>query len=142
MSLFKAYKTDQKLETEGVTFELYDNRITMARAGSTNPAFTAAMTKRTQPYRRQVARGELTPAKELEILRLVYADSIIQKWEVKRGEEWVEGIETSDGGVAQLTHDNVVKTLTELPDLFLELQALASSAQNYRAEQLEADAGN
>jgi hypothetical protein len=141
MSLYKSYKTDNKLETEGVTFELYDNRITMARAGASNPAFATSMNKRTQPYRRQIARNEMLPAKEAEIMRLVYADSIIQNWEVKDGDGWRQGIEGPDGTIP-FTHENVVKTLEALPDLFMELQGLATSAQNYRKEQLESDAKN
>lgn len=142
MSLYKAYKTDKKLETEGVTFELYGNRVTLARAGSSNTDFVAALTKRTQPYRRQIQKGEMLPEKDNEIMRLVFADTIIQNWEVEVDGEWKQGIEGPDGSLMPFTHANVVKTLTDLPDLFGELQTLATQAQNYRAEELKADAGN
>lgn len=142
-SLYKSFKTDKKLEIEGVTFELYDNRVTMARAGATNPAFVKAMNKRTQPYRRQIARNDMSPEKELEILREVYADAIIQNWEIKRGDTWSPGIEGENGTVIPFTRDNVILTLTNLPDLFTELQSLASGGQHYRVEEdREADSKN
>jgi hypothetical protein len=141
-SLFKQFKTDAKLETEGVTFEIADSRITMARAGVGNPAYATSMTKRTQAVRRQLARNELTPEQEVEILRQVYADSIVTNWEVRDGEGWRQGIPAEDGSVRAYNRDNVVKILAELPELFLELQSLASNFQNYRAEVLESDAKN
>jgi len=142
MSLYKAYKTSEKLETEGVTFELYGNRVTMARAGSGNPDFVSAMAKKTQPYRRQIAQGSMDPKEELRVLREVYAETVILNWEIKVGEQWKQGIETEDGGVIPFNKDNVIRTLTALPELFIELQGLASNAAQYRAEDLQDDAGN
>lgn len=142
MSLFSAYKTDNKLETEGVTFELYGNRVTMARAGGANPAFQAAMSKKTMPYRRAIAQSSMDPREELKILREVYAETVILNWEVRRGDAWVQGIESEDGSTIPYSRENVIKTLTALPELFMELQNLASSAMHFRAEVLEADAGN
>lgn len=142
MSLYKAFKTSPKLETEGVTFELYGNRITMARAGAGNPDFATAMTKKTQPYRRQIAQGSMDPKEELRLLREVYAETVILNWETKVGDEWKQGIETETGGVIPFTQENVIKTLSALPELFIELQGLASNAAQYRAEELKDDAGN
>lgn len=141
-SLFKTFKTDSKLETEGVTFEIADTRVTMSKAGVGNPAYATAMTKRTQAHRRQISRGELSPEQELNILRQVYADSIILNWEIRNGDGWRQGIPAEDGSIRPFNKDNVVAVLTELPELFLELQNLASNFQNYRAETLEADSGN
>lgn len=142
MSIYKNMKTDEKLTAEGVTFELYGNRIKMARAGIGNPAFQASMTKRTQPYRRQIANNTMDGNKEAEILRNVYADSVIHDWEVQVDGEWKRGIEAEDGSVIPFTKENVVATLEKLPELFLELQQLASNASHYRVEQLEDDSGN
>ena len=142
MSLYKAFKTSKKLETEGVTFELYGNRITMARAGAANTDFVAAMTKKTQPYRRQIAQGSMDPKEELRLLREVYAETVILGWEAQVGGEWKSGIETESGGLIPFTPDNVIKTLEALPELFIELQGLASNAAQYRAEDLKDDAGN
>lgn len=142
MSLYKNFETDEKLETEGVTFELYGNRVTMARAGAANPAFQTAMTKRTQPYRRQIANGSLDPKKELDILMGVYVDTVITNWEVMVGKEWKRGIEDRAGNLIPYTKENVKATLAALPDLFSELQALATTAAHYRKEELADDAGN
>lgn len=142
MSLYKAYKTDTNLETAGVTFELSGNRVKMARAGVGNPDFGLSMTKKTAPYRRQIAQGSMDPKEELRILREVYADVIILDWEVKRGDEWQRGIEAEDGSILPFTKDNVCKTLENLPELFVELQALASNAAHYKAEERKEDAGN
>ena len=141
MSIYKSLKTNNTLEKKGVTFELYGNRVTLARAGGSNTEFQTSITKKTQPFRRQIAAGTMEAETERRILREVYADTIILGWEVKVGDEWKSGIESPDGDVLPYSRANVLATLEALPELFVELQNLASSAQPY-LEDYEAGTGN
>ena len=65
MSLYKLFKTDEKLETDGVWLEYGQTeegkpiRIKIARAGGRNVAFAKALEKATRPYRKAIQTGTL-----------------------------------------------------------------------------------
>lgn len=147
MGLRKLFKTDKRFETEGVVLDYGETRIRIARAGGANKRYIKALDKATKPYRRAIATGAFSDERANEILRRVYADTIVLNWETKRGGEWLPGIDPEDLGVegAELqpvTAENIVKVFTNLPDLFSDVQQQAQSIALFRSEVDEAAAGN
>lgn len=148
MGLRKLFKTNTGLETSGVVIEYSDVcRIRIARAGGGNKRYAKAVEKATRPYRRAIAAGSFSEEKANEILMAVYAETVVLDWQVKRGEEWLSGIDPEDVGQAgaellPVTAENVVAAFKYLPDLYLDLMQQAQSIALFRDEVNEAAGGN
>ena len=63
----------------------------------------------------------------------LYADTLIIGW---------SGVTDEAGNPLPFNRDNVVKLLTDLPELANDIQAQAVLVSNFRAEEREADAKN
>lgn len=138
MSLYKLYKMDPKIESQGIWFTIGTGeekpaRFLLARAGGSNKKFNRAFEQRTAPVRRQMQLGTLDDQTDLRIMAEVYAESVILGWENVLGE---------DGKSLEFTFNNCVKLLTDLPELFGEIQQQAKRISAYRADLREDDAGN
>lgn len=147
MGLRKLFKTDKKIETEGVILDYGETRIRVARAGGANKPYLKALDKATKPLRRAIATGAVSDDRATTILREVYAKTIILNWETKRGDQWLVGIDPEDLGVegAELqpvTPENIVAVFENLPDLFNDVRQQAESMTLFRSELDEAAAGN
>lgn len=142
MSLYKQFKTDTNLETNGIIIDYGSTRITIARAGGSNKRFGKVLDAKTRPVRRAIQTETLENEKFLDILRESYAEAIILKWETKIDEEWKEGIEGEDGELMPVNPANIVKTLKALPDLFTDLQEQASKAALFRQSLRDEDVKN
>jgi hypothetical protein len=161
MSLYKQFKTDERLEEEGVEFqygELF--RVRLARLG--NPKFMALRDKLLKPYRK--VPENLRPAKEMEaITAKCFATAVVipGSWQTKvradlevdpacgqpAEDGWVRGIEVYDteakkSVVKPATPDNICAVFKELPSLFVDLFHESSNRENYRLQDLENDAKN
>jgi len=143
MSLYKTYQTDANLETKGVLFEPdTDTRIRVKRAGQTNPDYLKSLKKRTKPHQRAIENDTLPPEVDKRLIAEVYAESVIADWETNVDGEWKRGIVLGDGELHPFSFDNVVKILTDLPDLFADIQGVANRAAMYRKEDIEEAAKN
>lgn len=156
MGLKKQFKTNDKLEVDGIVIDYGDARIRIARAGGANKKFTRLLDVRTKPYRRAIASGSMDNDRALDIMKGVFAEVIVLGWETNTGTDeepiWETGIDSEDAGVEMedpldtsllpVNKDNVLKVFRQLPDLFLDLQSQAQSSTLYRAELDEAAAGN
>lgn len=143
MSLRKQFKMDANLEQDGIWIDYGTARIRIARAGGNNKKFAKVLDTKTKPYKRAIVAGMLDAEKSNAILREVYADAVILKWETNTGTEaepvWEPGILPEDLGcegetLLPATKENIVKVLAELPELFTDLIAQASSATLFREE--------
>ncbi|MDX9698647.1 MAG: hypothetical protein RBT55_03655 [Rhodocyclaceae bacterium] len=139
MSLYKLFKTDQNLETDGIFIE-YGNasngapvRIKIARAGGSNKGFSKALEKATRPYRKAIQSGLLDNATADRLYKDVFADTVVLGW---------ENVEGPDGKALPFNRENVLKLFEDLPDLFADLREQASNVALFREEVLEADLGN
>jgi len=63
----------------------------------------------------------------------VYAETVLLGW---------TGVADENGTPLPFTKENCVKLLTDLPDLFRDIQEQAQRVANFRAADLEADAKN
>lgn len=142
MSLYKNFKTNSKLEQEGVLLDLGVVRIRLARAGGGNQRYNAAMEKISKQHGKAVEVGALENVRAMTILREAYADTVILDWETNTadvGDEpvFVRGIESEDGELLPVTRENVVNTLKALPDLFTTIQSTAQNMQLFRQSLLD-----
>lgn len=132
MSFYKQFSTDPKLEAESGVLLDYgaSGKILIHRAGGANKKFAAVLTAKLKPYRRQIEAGTMDDGVASRILAEAYADSVIKEW---------EGVCDAEGKPIPFTRDNVIKLLTDLPELFKDIQEQAASVSNFRAEQVAAD---
>lgn len=154
MSMYSQFKTDAKLEAKGVVIDYGAFRVTIARAGGSNTRYRKALESESKPYRRALATETIDPEVAEDIMRRVYAQTIVLNWEVnenygKKGPngepfeaKWKKGIEGPEGDILQVTEKNLVMTFKNLPDLFTDLQQQASKIALFRQDLLESDAGN
>lgn len=139
MSLYTQFKTSGDLEKKGILLQYgqtaagKDICIRIARAGGANKQFDKRMEILTKPIRRQL-QNETADIEQIDvILRRVYAETVILGW---------ENIEDANGKPIEFTVDNVIKLLTDLPDLFEDIKEQAKKGALFREENLRADAGN
>lgn len=139
MSLYNIFETDKGLERDGVVLDYGFNsknqpvRIRIARAGGANVKFAKVLEQKMKPYKRAIANDTMDNKVAEKLLIEAYADAVILGW---------EGVEDRDGNPLDFTRENVIKVLTDLPDLFLDIQQQSQKAALFRAELREAEQGN
>lgn len=145
-SLRTAFKTSKKLETEGITFEVADTRLVLARAGGANEKYNAAMTAIAEKHKRAIANNLLSDPVQRRMLYEVYAEHVVLKWETNIGTdekpEWVSGIRDDNDKIIEASFENIVAAFHDMPDFFLEVKATAEGAQYYRESLIKGIAGN
>lgn len=139
MSLYKQFKTDSKLEKEGILLQYGTNSkgkdilIRVARAGASNDAYVKRMEAKVKPHRRLIQNETIERAVLIGIIREVFAETVVLGW---------EGVEDENGNELPFTKENCIKLFTDLPDLFEDVQEQAQKAALFRADIREADAKN
>lgn len=144
-SLKALFKTDKKLEKDGVEIDYDFAVITVARAGGSNTAYKKALIDVLQPYRQALQAGLI----EENILQpkfiKLFADHVILNWQTRRSDQTLvqglEGTEGTDGELVPFTAENVYKYLLEVPELYEALEKEATSRKLFLKD-LEAAAGN
>jgi len=132
-SPYAQFQTDEKVETQGINLDFGDFAIRIARAGGSNKKYAKSLMKHVKPYRKAFQAGTLDRKTQNEIMAKVYADSVVLGW---------AGVTDAEGNEMKFTWDNVVKLLTDLPELFNQI---ISDAENFRLfKEVEAEdiAGN
>ena len=139
MSLYKLFKTNENLETDGIWLEYGQTadgkpiRIKIARAGGHNSAFSKALEKATRPYRKAIQTGMLDNKTADKLYKDVFADTVVLDW---------INVEGPDGKPMEFQRENVLKLFEDLPDLFADLREQANNVALFRDEVREADLGN
>lgn len=149
MGMYSTFETDENLEISGVWIDYGDFRVRIASAGQGNKRYVKYAEAKLKPVRRAIEAGSLGQDRSNNIMSDIYAVTIIQDWEVKdkKGKDiedakWVVGIEDRSGKILPVTTENVVKTLLNLPRLFIDLQEQAALLSNFRKAEIEEDSGN
>lgn len=133
MSIYKQFKTDEKLEKEGIELN-YDGVIfRIARAGMNNLPYQRAMERLTKPYRRAIQNNQMSGDKLLDIIKQVYAETIILGW---------EGVKDENDQPLEFNKENCLKVLRDLPELFLDIKSQAENHTLFLADIREAEAKN
>ena len=107
--------------------------IKIARAGGSNAAYQRVLERKLKPYRRQLQTDTMDNKVAERILIEVFAETVVVGW---------ENVEDAKGKQLEYNVENVIKVLTDLPDLFADIQKAASDAALFRKDALEADAKN
>lgn len=132
-SPYKNFKTDNQMETEGIWLDYGDFKIRIARAGGSNVRYAKAVERHATQHKTALRNDILSAEQQKEIMIQVYADSIILEW---------ESMEDEDGNALPFSRENVVKVLTDLPDLFADIRQQATTMGLFRKELLEKAAKN
>ena len=133
-SPYNMFSTDKELETgKGVTIDYGAFKFVIHRAGGANRTYQTALAAKSAPYRRQMSAGTLSDDISTKIMAEVYADTIIKGW---------DGITDAKGKKIPFTRENVIKLLTDLPELFNAISDEANRLANFRKEELEAEEKN
>ena len=139
MNLYQMFKTNPSLESEGILVEYGMNaaglpiRIRVGRSGGSNSRFSKGLEKATRPHRRAISSGTIDNSLAEQLYREVFAEHVVLGW---------ENVELADGTPLPYSHDNAVKLLNELPDLYADLKEQASNAALFREELRSSDLGN
>jgi hypothetical protein len=139
MSVFKSYKTDSKLERDGVWLDFGLNahdepvRFLVARAGPSNKTYTMAMERASKPFKRQIANDTFTVAQADQLMLPVFVDTIVLA---------AVGLEDENDQPMEGTKENILKIFQRLPDLYYDVREQASKAATFREAELEDSLGN
>ena len=135
MSFYETFKPDDNLESgKGVDLDYGESGvITIHRAGGSNQKYKRVAAQKLKPFSRQIKLGTADPEVIDRVMAEIYAEAVIIGW---------KGVKGEDGKNLSFTKENVVKILTDLPDLFEDIQNQAESLSTFRANQAEEIAKN
>jgi len=134
VNLYTAFATNKDVEQDGVIVKYGDGiSFRIARAGGSNSAFSKRYEVLMRPYRRLVQAGQMDTEVQADIMRQLYAETVVRSW---------EGVTDRDGNALQFSVDNCKKVFADLPDLFDDIVSHSMNASLYREELREADAKN
>jgi hypothetical protein len=136
--IYSLFETDRNRETEGVWHPVTPKiKFLLARAGGTNTAFAKIIEAKTRKFRRpgvKIEDMQIDPESGQQIMIEAFAETIVL--------DWVGVTNRDDGKAIKFSKAAVVKLLTDLPDLFIELQNVAANMATYRVASIKADSGN
>ena len=142
MGLYKTFKTDENLETQGSVLDYGDFQVRIAYAGGANKRYTRYAEEKLKPLNRAIQTGALNEERSRKIMADIYAETIILDWQTIVDEKPVKGIEGPDGEIIEFNVENVKMTLENLPALFNDIQDQANSIAVFRQKDLEDEAKN
>ncbi len=123
MGIYALFTTDRNLETEGIYLEYAGARFLVARAGGSNKKFTTIAQKRLAPFTEAMRRGVVDEETSVKVLAEIYADSVVLDW---------ENVTDKKDNLLSYNRENVIKVLTELPELFDVIRVESENVKNFR----------
>jgi hypothetical protein len=124
-NLDKLFKTNEKMEQEGIFFEISDGvRFRIKRFDGSSAAVKSLMAKYYKPYAKTIEMGGMSDDKQNEILIRVFVESCMIDW---------QGIEIN-GEEKDFEPELAIKLLTSLPVMTNNLVAYASDFKNFRED--------
>jgi len=132
-SAYALFESSAEAEANGVWIPIGPFKFKIARAGGGNQAFSKEAMKRFKPF--QAAISNETMPKEIadQMVIDIFVDTIVLDW---------KDVGDREGKPIEFSKEAAKTLLTELPNLFQELQAQAQKTGNFRKENLEAAEGN
>lgn len=128
MSLRKAFLTDKSLETRGIEIDYGTSIFTCARAGGANKAYKKALAKALKPFRVAIEADNIDDERARPALIKAFAEHVVLGCKVlitgeNDEETWVQGLEGKEPNTfVSFTTDNLIALLTEVPELYQDLQ--------------------
>lgn len=128
MGLYNIFSTSKEYEKEGIVLDIGPSKWRVRRAGGSNAEFKKLLAKRVSPHKALLKQNLMPETQGNEILAGVFADTVIIGW---------ENVTDEDDKPLEFNRDNVIKVLTELPDLFLAIQEACEDHSNFQKEIIE-----
>lgn len=130
MSFYETFGTDKNLESgEGVNLDYgNDGIITIHRAGGSNTKYQRVAAQKLKPFQRKIQNGTIDAEAIRNVMAEIYAEAVIIGW---------KGVKYADGKDIKFTKENCIKLLTDLPDLFNDIQEQADKISLFRKEEAE-----
>jgi hypothetical protein len=137
---YSQFKTDENLETKGIVLDYGSFSITVARAGGTNLKYSKLLKTKFEPHRRQLQTDTLDTSVADKLVLETYAEAVVLGWSCKEfGNGFIPG---QNGEKLEFTAKNVEKLLTDLPELFKDIQEQSNKIALFRQQLNESDAKN
>lgn len=133
ISAYDQFESDRALEQDGVWVQIGTMEFQVARAGGDNDEFIKAASKKFKPFQAAIAADTMPKQLATELVLEVFVTTVLKGWRNVFGRDKVE---------LAFSVENAMKLLTDLPNLFVQLQAEAQRVTNFRKVNLEAAAGN
>lgn len=124
---YDLFQTDDALESNGITLDYGAFQITIARAGKSNRKYRSLLAAALKKHRHRIDNDLLDDSMTDALMIGIYAESIILGW---------SNVTAADGKVLPFNRNNVIKLMTELPDLFADITEQAHNAKNFRQSEL------
>ena len=150
-NLYQMFEMDADLEREGITVNYGSVKVLLARAGGRNAGFKRLFNAKVKSFRHQIKQETLDDEVAERLMAEAYAEKVILGWwsrkedengdpilNSKGEEKWDDVIENAEGKRVKFSVDACVQILLDLPELFINIQEMSTSAANYRKE-LEAE---
>lgn len=133
-SFYTVFGTDKDMEQTGIVLNYGKaGKIRIARAGGANAKFAKVLEAKMRPHRSQFENGTMDNETANDLLIEAFAEAVVLGW---------EGVTDAEGKEIKFSTANVVKVFKDLPELFTDVREQATKIANFRAEEVEADAGN
>jgi hypothetical protein len=133
-NLYAAFETSKTVEKEGVYIKYGEKtKIRIARAGGSNTAFSLRYEVLMRPYRRLAQTNHMDKEVQAEIMRQLYAETVVRGW---------EGVNDRAGNELIFSVANCIQLFTDLPDLFDDVVNHSLNSALFREEIREEDAKN
>lgn len=139
MSLYRQYKSNPDAEKNGVVLTFGPNskgneiRIRVARNGGTNDRYLKAIERHLKPHRRAIQTETMDREVLSSKMLQAFADGCVLDW---------ENVEDENCNDMPFTRENVVKLLTDLPDLYADVQEQSGKVSLFKQSLVETDTGN
>jgi hypothetical protein len=139
MSLYKEFETNQAAEVEGKFVEYGANddgsipAFKLARMSKVNKRYTKALERATRPHRRAIEMETMNNELAERLFREVFVDTVLLDW---------RNVQDREGKKLAFNRENALKLLTDLPELYDDLQEKAKKASLFRDDASEKEAGN
>lgn len=135
-SLYDLYTTNTDAEKNGVWVPIAGSEFLMARAGGRNTKFKEAARKKFRPFAAAINNNTLADDVAEQLTVDVFVDTILLDW--KNVPEPPDPVtkEFDPAKLIPFSKEAAKKLLTELPNLFDELQKQSMDLSNYQQEEL------
>lgn len=131
-NVYEMFETNKDLEQKGIIVDYGQFRVRLAHAGGSNKKYKDLLDAKLKPYERQMNAQIMDDEVGTQILREVYAATIVLDFEVKNEDgTYTQGVPSKDG-VTPFSTKEVIRLFVELPVLFIDLKKQAENFALYR----------
>lgn len=129
-NLYDTFDTNKSLETDGITLQFADASMVVRRAGGSNTNYNVKLGEKLRPYKHVAEAGGLDPKLSRRLLMEVYFETVVISW---------ENFTDRKGNPLDLTLENFLAIMTDLPDLWLAVVTACDDMKNFQETKVHED---